>query len=130
MKKLILLLFILSMVPLWAAPEDWQVTPPDSLQTQMEINGWIQNEYSESDAELNRVWKQLLPKLDEREKESLVTAQLLWIKFRDAQAKSASLGYEGGSIAPYIHSESMLLTTRMRTYQLRLRLDELIRLGN
>ena len=129
MRNVILLLVLLSL-PAFCAPKEWEVKPPAHLQTQLEINSWVQGEFEKADAELNKVWNELLPKLSKKEKERLVDAQLHWIKFRDAQAESAALGYEGGSIAPYIHAESKVVSTRMRTTQLRIRLDELIRLGN
>lgn len=131
MNKFLTLLLVLTLsVASFAHPQEWTNSPPDSAQSQLEINDWAANEFKTADAELNAVWKQLLPKLSEPEKEALTDAQLLWIEFRDVNAKAAAAAYEGGSIAPYIYSQSQTETTRMRTYQLKQRLDELVRLGN
>ena len=114
----------------WASPSEWSVHPPNTLRNQLEYNQWAQEEFGLADAELNRVWNALTSKLRKAEKDALVTAQLKWIEFRDAQAKATSLAYQGGSIAPYIYSESQIVTTRIRTWQLKQRLDELVRLGH
>ena len=106
------------------------MVPPATVKTQLESNQWAAGEFRKADAELNRVWKELIPKLGRAEKNSLVAAQLKWIEFRDAQAKAESMAYQGGSIAPFIHSVSLTQTTRLRTYQLKQRLDELVDLGN
>lgn len=129
MKKLFLSLFFLTITSAWAHPE-WTNSPPDSAQTQLEINQWAAQDFEDADAELNRVWNELIPKLSQDEKDTLTDAQLIWIKFRDANAKAAQAAYEGGSMAPYAYAQSRAQTTRMRTYQLRERLDELVRLGN
>lgn len=129
MKKIILMVALCTITAL-ASPAEWKFTPPPNLQTQLEINQWAGEEFSKADAELNKVWKALLPKLQSKEKEALISAQLLWIKYRDANAEAAALAYEGGSIAPFMRAESKAITTRMRTWQLKTRLDELIRLGN
>jgi uncharacterized protein YecT (DUF1311 family) len=42
--------------------------------------------YGDADAELNSAYKRLLPKLDARSRKALVSAQLAWIAFRDAEA--------------------------------------------
>ena len=129
MKKLLLSIFLLTVTSAWAHP-DWTTNPPESAQTQLEINQWAAQEYEDADAELNRVWNELIPTLSQGEKDSLTEAQLIWIKFRDANAKAAQAAYEGGSMAPFAFAQSRTQTTRMRTFQLRERLDELVRLGN
>ena len=130
MKNLLALLLLVLTSPVWGHPHEWTHSPPDSAQNQLEINQWAAQEFQDADAELNRVWNELTPKLSVAEKESLTDAQLIWIEFREANAKAAEAGYEGGSITPYIYSQSRTESTRMRTYQLKQRLDELIRLGN
>jgi uncharacterized protein YecT (DUF1311 family) len=131
MKKLLLPLVVLILsLSANAHPNEWTNDPPDSAQTQMEINQWAGLEFKDADAELNRVWNELTPKLGEPEKKTLTDAQLIWIQFRDANAKAAAAAYEGGSIAPFIYNQSRTESTRMRTFQLKQRLDELIRLGN
>jgi uncharacterized protein YecT (DUF1311 family) len=131
MKKLLAtLLFLAISLTAHAHPHEWTNNPPDSAQTQLEINQWAGLEYKDADDQLNRVWKKLTPKLGAAEKKALTDAQLIWIKFRDANAEAAAAAYEGGSIAPYIYTQSRTESTRMRTFQLKQRLDELIRLGN
>lgn len=127
---LTLLMLLLLSLSAFVHADEWTNSPPDTAQNQMELNFWASQQFTEADDELNRVWNELLPKLESKEKDALTDAQVLWVKFRDANANASAASYEGGSIQPYIYSQSRTQSTRMRTYQLKQRLDELVRLGN
>ena len=88
-------------------------------QNQHELNMAADADYKKADAELNQVYKQLMARLDDASKKRLVDAQLLWIKFRDADAYARAEVNKGGSIYPMIFSGACAATTRARTAQLK-----------
>lgn len=97
---------------------------PAFAQNQQELNAQAQSDFVKADAELNRVYKLLMKKASGSTKEQLITAQLAWIKFRDAEAKARASENEGGSIYPMIYSGSRARTTRARTAELQKWLSE------
>lgn len=56
-------------------------------QTQGEINNCAAALYRESDRRLNEAYKQVISKLNRRERENLIDEQLAWIQRRDAACK-------------------------------------------
>src|SRR6266496_765235 len=77
--------------------------PCANAQTQVEMNECQDREYKKVDAALNTVYKQLMAKIDdEGERASLKTAQLAWIKFRDADCEFESYLNKGGTIYPLV----------------------------
>ena len=94
-------------------------------QTQAEMNSQAFAEFKKADAELNKVYAQVIAKLDAEGKEKLKVAQRAWVAFRDAQAEVDADGSRGGSIVPLLRSTSMTESTQARTKQLRAFLKDL-----
>lgn len=86
---------------------------------QHELNMHAQEEFEKSDAELNRLWKELQPLLTPGVKAKLLDSQLLWIKFRDAEAAAQAMIFDGGSMAPMMYSTSLKSTTDARIRDLK-----------
>jgi uncharacterized protein YecT (DUF1311 family) len=76
-------------------------------QTQYEMNQTAAQGYFKADAELNKVYKILMSKLDEKGKSLLINAENDWIKYRDAHCKFEASFYEGGSMQPMIYSSCL-----------------------
>ncbi len=75
--------------------------------------------YKKADAELNRVYKQLMAILDKNEKLLLIQAEKDWIKYRDSHCKFDASQYEGGSIQPLIYSTCLEELTRKRIAEIK-----------
>lgn len=67
-----------------------------------------------TDAELNKVYKELRETLSEDEKERLKEVQKLWIAFRDKEAEFAASLYDGGSMAGLVKINTMTTATENR----------------
>ena len=100
-----------------AAPAKKQ--PCADAQTQSAMNQCAIDEYKKADAELNRVYQQLLPKLEATHQEKLKAAQRAWISFRDADCEYEAFAFEGGSMQPLIRYSCLEAATKTRTNQLR-----------
>jgi uncharacterized protein YecT (DUF1311 family) len=76
---------------------------------QLEMNICADLNYKRSDRNLNQVYKLVQESYRENTlmSESLIDAQLAWIKFRDTNCKFESNRYKGGSIAPLIFSSCL-----------------------
>lgn len=94
-------------------------------QSQHEMNAQAAADFAKADKELNVVYKQLTARLQPPTKEKLITAQLLWIKLRDADAEARASEWEGGSMYPMIYESTRARSTRHRVTELRGWLDEL-----
>lgn len=88
-------------------------------QTQSEMNVAANAKYKKADAELNRVYKQLMAILDKNEKLLLIQAEKDWIKYRDSHCKFDASQYEGGSIQPLIYSTCLEELTRKRIAEIK-----------
>lgn len=93
--------------------------PCADAQSQNEMNQCAFEEYKKADAELNRVYQQLLPKLEAAHQEKLKAAQRAWITFRDADCEYEAFAFEGGSMQPLIRYSCLETATKARTAQLR-----------
>jgi uncharacterized protein YecT (DUF1311 family) len=98
-------------------------SPCDEARTQMDMNECADREYRKADAELNRVYQQLMRASGGRDAK-LKSAQLAWIKFRDAECDYEAAFNEGGSMQPMTYSFCLADVTRARTKQLRDSLKE------
>ncbi|MGC1217030.1 MAG: lysozyme inhibitor LprI family protein [Phormidesmis sp.] len=83
--------------------------------TQVDLNQCAQQEYDIADAQLNRAYRSLKIGLSDSAAQALTTAELAWIAFRDLDCTFVSDQYEGGSIAPLIHSNCLSERTLTRT---------------
>lgn len=91
---------------------------PIAAQDQATMNRQAEDDYKKADAALNRTYKKVIAQVDAATKNKLVNAQLLWIKFRDAEAKAYAAQVEGGSMYPLLYFGSLTGTTKARTKQL------------
>src|SRR5687768_14251820 len=76
-------------------------SPCRDNETQAGANACARYEYEKADAEMNRVYGKLMAELagfDNKSREKLRQAQLLWLQYRDANCESEASIYEGGSI--------------------------------
>lgn len=93
-------------------------------QTQSEMNATAYAKYKKADAELNKVYKQLMAVLDKKEKSLLIQAEKDWIKYRDSHCKFEAAQYEGGSIQPLIYSTCLEELTRKRVAEIKASIKE------
>ena len=98
--------------------------PCADLMAQNDMNRCAADEYKKADAELNKVYQQLVPKLEGEHKEKLKVAQRAWIAFRDAHCEYEAFAFDGGSMQPLIRYSCLEAVTRERTKQLRGALQE------
>ena len=94
--------------------------PCTDAQTTAEMRDCTGKEYKQADAELNRVYKQLMSKLeDEGHKTALKNAQQAWIRYRDTNCEYESYLNRGGTIYSVIHTGCLTRMTKERTTELR-----------
>lgn len=74
-----------------------------SAQTQQEMNNQAMNDHKKADADMTRVYKQVMNGLSTpTAKNMLLEAQRAWIKYKESHCKALANEYEGGSIYPLI----------------------------
>lgn len=93
-------------------------------QTQAEMNATAYANYKKADAQLNKVYKQLMLTLDKNEKPLLIQAEKDWLKFRDSHCKFDASHYEGGSIQPLIYSTCLEELTKKRIAEIKISIKE------
>jgi uncharacterized protein YecT (DUF1311 family) len=98
--------------------------PCSNAETQAEMNICAGQEYKTADAALNRVYQQLVAKLEPEEKAQLKDAQTAWIKYRDANCEFVADQYKGGSMRPMIHGLCLADVTRNRTTELKAQIKD------
>ena len=86
--------------------------------TQTDMNICAFQDYQRADAKLNAAYKKRVASLEKAQLERLRTAQRAWIAFRDAQCRYEAGVYEGGSMAPMVHSSCLTQLTEARTKDL------------
>ena len=86
--------------------------------SQAELNRCAARARDKADAELNKVYRELIKDTDATERAKLRAAQLAWIKFRDAQCDYESVGNTGGSIYPMVMGFCLARVTKDRVKQL------------
>ena len=92
--------------------------------TQTDMNICAFQDYQQADAKLNAAYRKLVAMLDKDQLGRLKTAQRAWITFRDAQCRYEAGVYEGGTIAPLVHSSCLTNLTELRTKDLNALLDQ------
>jgi uncharacterized protein YecT (DUF1311 family) len=98
---------------------------PARAQTQAEMNQEAAAEFKKADRDLNKLYPQVLAKLDEEGQAKLKAAQRAWVAYRDAQADLEADMARGGTMAPLLRAGSLSATTLERIEQLRAFLKEL-----
>ncbi|RCS22196.1 DUF1311 domain-containing protein [Phyllobacterium salinisoli] len=100
--------------------------------TQAEMDSCASQAYEAADAELNKVYKQVVAAMQAKDKagpqangdsgsalEALRQAQRAWISYRDRQCELAGLEARGGTMEPMLVSSCLARLTRSRTKQLK-----------
>lgn len=116
-KPSIALLFTSLSLGLLVCPSLAQTKPNcKNPMTQLEMNICADQGAKVSDRELNTVYRQVRAKYKgSAQDDRLVTAQLAWIQFRDAECEVAAGRYEGGSMAPMAYAVCVDRLSQQRT---------------
>jgi uncharacterized protein YecT (DUF1311 family) len=93
--------------------------PCPQARTQFELNRCAARARDSADAELNKVYQQIMREAGGTERVKLRAAQHAWLKFRDAHCDYKSVGNKGGSIYPMVVSFCLAEVTTERVKQLR-----------
>lgn len=117
MKSFLLLPLLLAVAPLNAALAD----DCANASSQTAMNLCADQAYKKTDADLNRVYQQIISRLksDRRSTRLLVTAQKNWLAFRDTECAFVGSRSTGGSIQPMIITECRDGLTGRRVEQLK-----------
>ncbi len=121
MRLATLILFVL----LTGMPWTSQAQNCANAETQMAMNACAASDFHAADARLNATYNEVMTRvrgLDDARK-LLVTSELAWVRFRDAECAFATNQVSGGSIRPMIQSSCETDLTKQRTRQLRAYLD-------
>jgi|FEC22Drversion2_1045045.scaffolds.fasta_scaffold00974_3 uncharacterized protein YecT (DUF1311 family) len=70
--------------------------------------------YQDADKKLNDVYRRVVATLGPEDQKALQAAQLLWIRFRDANCEVEHGLYKGGSAAPMVLDACLEALTRQR----------------
>jgi uncharacterized protein YecT (DUF1311 family) len=98
--------------------------PCADAQSQAEMTMCWGKEYKATDAKLNKTYQDFMSKLDESEKAQLKTAQLAWLKYRDANCEFVADQYKGGTMRPMIAAICLADVTNNRTIELKAQMKE------
>jgi uncharacterized protein YecT (DUF1311 family) len=120
--RLLLLVFLLGAGS--AFGQGTKKPPCSDANTQAEMNICAGKEYKAADANLNRVYQQLVAMLEPEEKGQLKVAQTAWIKYRDANCEFVADQYRGGSIRPTIYGLCLADVTQNRTAELKTQIKD------
>jgi uncharacterized protein YecT (DUF1311 family) len=89
-------------------------------QTQFEMNQCAHKKFVAADAELNKAYNRLASKLEDEElRAHLKTAELAWIKYRDATCDFEGIVYKGGTMRPMVESFCLARVTSARAAELK-----------
>jgi uncharacterized protein YecT (DUF1311 family) len=86
--------------------------------TQPELSACAGKDAQAADAELNRVYGQLIAKYDEPNRNALVLAERAWIVYRDAECGYETALSVGGTIHPMMVALCMTAKAKARTKEL------------
>jgi uncharacterized protein YecT (DUF1311 family) len=98
--------------------------PCADAQSQAEMNMCWGKEYKAADTRLNKTYQDFMSKLDESEKAQLKSAQLAWLKYRDANCDFVADQYKGGTMRPMIAAICLADVTNNRTTELKAQMKE------
>ena len=104
--------------------QDQKKDPCADAQSQTEMNICWGKQYKAADAELNAAYREFTSKLNAEESAQLKTAQLAWIKFRDANCEFVADQYKGGSMRPMIAAMCLADVTSARASELKAQMKE------
>lgn len=109
---------LIAALPLLLAAAPARADDCTNPQAQQAMNRCAEADYERADAELNRVYKQVMHGLDAQSQALLKAAQRDWISFRDDECKYENVENEGGSIYPLVYNGCLTTLTKARTKQL------------
>jgi uncharacterized protein YecT (DUF1311 family) len=92
--------------------------------SQMAMNVCAGKDYQREDATLNKLYKELVAKLEKDRRAKLKQIQVTWIKYRDLQCDFDSSNYDGGSMYPLVRSSCLARVTVARNTELSAMLKE------
>jgi len=125
MKSILVSLILLTYSTGIVAPPQKQgasKSPCEGTETQTEANACARYKYQKADAEMNRIYEQLMSELagdDDKDQQKLRQAQLLWLQYRDANCESEASIYDGGSIRPAVYRLCLASVTQERTRRMK-----------
>src|SRR5438067_744670 len=102
MKSVGLILIVLLIATPCALAQGKKPVPCADAQTQADMNICWGKEYKSADATLNQIYRQLMAKLDDNEKNQLKAVESTWLKYRYANCEFVADQYKGGTIRPMI----------------------------
>ena len=88
------------------------------------MNDCSKKEFEKADAELNKVYKQLMGKLEGEHKDKLKATELTWIKYRDSNCECEAYLNQGGTIYPLVYNSCLTKMTNNRIKEIKEYLDE------
>jgi uncharacterized protein YecT (DUF1311 family) len=112
-------LLVLAVLGIGSAQAQEKKDPCADAQSQAEMNMCWGKEYKAADAELNKTYQDFMSKLDESEKVQLKSAQLAWLKYRDANCEFVADQYKGGTMRPMIAAICLADVTNARVNELK-----------
>jgi uncharacterized protein YecT (DUF1311 family) len=118
MRKLLSLGVLIFLLAPTVAPQGGK-HPCESASSQFEATQCAAREYKQADAELNKVYQQVLKQEDAGGQARLKTAQLAWLKFRDTECEYEAGDYIGGTMRPMVEAFCLAAVTQERTRQLK-----------
>jgi uncharacterized protein YecT (DUF1311 family) len=124
MKVAVLILFVSTFMAASVFGQGAKKAPCSDADTQAEMNLCAGKEYKTADDALNRVYQQLVAKLEPAEKAQLKDVETAWIKYRDSNCELVADQYKGGSIRPMIFGLCMADVTRNRTAELKAQIKD------
>jgi uncharacterized protein YecT (DUF1311 family) len=92
-------------------------------QSQMELNAQAGSALQKSDAQLNAVYNKLRARISDAGKQKLLLAQQSWLRFRDLECESETMGTVGGSIHSMIVAICLTRLTDQRIKDLEVQLN-------
>jgi len=124
MKVAVLVLLVSTLVVASVFGQGTKKAPCSDADNQAEMNICAGKEYKNADAELNRVYQQLVAKLEPEEKAQLKDVEAAWLKYRDTNCGFVADQYKGGSIRPMILGLCLADVTRNRTAELKAQIKD------
>jgi uncharacterized protein YecT (DUF1311 family) len=90
-------------------------------QTNAEMKEQANKRFANADKELNVVYKQLMTevKSNRKHQQKIISAQRIWLQFRDLHCECESQKHEGGSLESLIYTECLTELTLLRIKDLK-----------
>jgi uncharacterized protein YecT (DUF1311 family) len=92
-------LLVLSILP--ASAQGTKIDCSNAV-TQVEMDRCASSQYKAVDADLNKVYKQVLGMVQTQAKDKLRQAQRAWVNYRDRHCQTVGAQAEGGSMQPLL----------------------------